>query len=87
MGGDQVVSAPIMDIDPIWRPLLDDYNKTVKPLKVNIRGVSLRRSERLKVKQRTVGAPPTQQERRQTLRSFSHRSPKAPAKIEVESRI
>jgi hypothetical protein len=59
----------------------------VKSLKVNIRGVSLRWSARLKEKQGTGGAPPAQQERQQTLRSFSRRSHKAPSKIQVESRI
>jgi hypothetical protein len=143
MGRDQVVSAPSMDIDPIWRPILDDYNKTrsvarnfsyvggqngpkkgcgrsveegvasprnvifplmagfkplnppvatplnktVKALKINILGVRLRRSARLKEKQGTGGLPPAQQERRKTLRSFSRRSRKAPSKIQVESRI
>jgi hypothetical protein len=81
MKGGQVVSAPIMDIDLIWRSRLDEYNKTVKPLKVYIAGVSLRRSARLKEKQGTEGAPPAQQERRQALRSFSRRGPKAPSKI------
>jgi hypothetical protein len=53
MEGNQVVSAPSMDIDPIWRPILDDYNKTLKTLKVYIPDMSLRRSARLKEKQGT----------------------------------
>jgi hypothetical protein len=42
-----------MDIDPIWHPVLDDYNKIVKPLPVVIPSVSLRRSARLKKMQVT----------------------------------
>jgi hypothetical protein len=57
MGGEQVVSAPSMDIDPIWHPVLDDYNKIVKMLSVVNPSVSLRRSARLKNMQVTRGAP------------------------------
>jgi HKD family nuclease len=53
LGGDQVVSAPSMDIDPIWRPVLDDYNKIIIPLAVNIFNINLRRSARLKAKEGT----------------------------------
>jgi hypothetical protein len=79
MCGDQVVSAPSMDIDPIWHPVLDDYNKIFKPLAVNIFNINLRRSARLKAKEGTKEVAPTQQ-RRQTLRSYTHRSPPAPMK-------
>jgi hypothetical protein len=79
MGGDQVVSAPSMDIDPIWHPVLDDYNKIFKPLAVNISNINLRRSARLKAKEGTKEVAPTQQ-CRQTLRSYTHRSPPAPMK-------
>jgi hypothetical protein len=48
MDGDEVVSAPSMDIDPIWRPVLDDYNKIFTPLAVNISNINLRCSARLK---------------------------------------
>jgi hypothetical protein len=79
MGGDQVVSAPSMDIDPIWRPVLDDYNKIFKPQAVNISNINLRHSVRLKAKEGTNEVGPTQQ-LRQTLRSYTHRSPPAPMK-------
>jgi hypothetical protein len=59
MGGDQVVSAPSMDIDSIWRPVLDDYNKIFKPLAVNISYINLRRSARLKAKEGTNEVAPT----------------------------
>jgi hypothetical protein len=59
MGGEQVVVAPSMDIDPIiWQAVLDEYNKIVEPLSVVNPSVSLRRSARLKNMQVTRGAPP-----------------------------
>jgi hypothetical protein len=79
MGGDQVVSAPSMDIDPIWRQVMDDYNKIFKPLAVNISNINLRCSAHLKAKEGTKEVAPTQQ-RCQTLRSYTHRSPPAPMK-------
>jgi hypothetical protein len=66
---------------PIWRPVLDDHNKIIKPLAVNISNINLRRSARLIAKEGTKEGAPTQQ-RRQTLRSYTRqlRSPPAPMK-------
>jgi hypothetical protein len=87
MGGDQVVSAPSMDIDPIWRPALHEYIKIIKPLAVNFSNINLRHSARLKAKEGTKEVAPTQQ-RRQTLRSYTHPSPPAPMKTYLgKSRI
>jgi hypothetical protein len=76
MGGEQVVSALSMDIDPIWYPVLDDYNKIVKPLSVVNPSVSLRRSARLKNMQVTRGTPPLH---RPLTRQFSRRYHQAPS--------
>jgi hypothetical protein len=75
MGGEQVVSAPSMDIDPIWHTVLDDYNKIVKPLSVVNPSVSLRRSARLKNVQVRRGAPPLHRPlTRQSSRQY-HQAP------------
>jgi hypothetical protein len=75
MGGEQVVSAPSMDIDPIWHPDLGDYNKIVKPLYVVNPSVSLRHSAGLKNMQVTRGAPPLHRPlTRQSSRQY-HQAP------------
>jgi hypothetical protein len=50
MGGDQLISAPSMDIDPVWRPILDEYKKTKKINFENILSPGLRRSVTLQAK-------------------------------------
>jgi hypothetical protein len=54
MGGDQVISALSMNIDPVWRPILDEYKKTKKINFENIPSTGLRRSVRLQAKQQAV---------------------------------
>jgi hypothetical protein len=56
MVGDQVISAPSMDIDPVWRPILDEYKQTKKINFENILSTGLRRSVRLQAKQQAVGS-------------------------------
>jgi predicted GIY-YIG superfamily endonuclease len=52
MGGDEVICAPSMDIDPAWKPILDDYKKAKKINFENISSTGLRRSVRVQANNR-----------------------------------
>jgi hypothetical protein len=60
-GGDWVMSTPLFNIDPIWRPMIKDIKLFPKKKNVNEAPVRLRRSQRVIEKNTRATLPPKRQ--------------------------